>query len=92
MECKYSLTLVIIKRLKELRLERKSKTIELNCLYALTDYVDCDALADTFEANLSEIEDIMGISKPNDVTEIKVAADNCNEEIHIVEPVNDLVG
>lgn len=82
----------VFKRLKELRLERKSKTTELNCLYALTDYVDCDALADTFEANLSEIEDIMGISKPNDVTEIKVAADNCNEEIHIVEPVNDLVG
>ena len=82
----------VFKRLKELRLERKSKTTELNCLYALTDYVDCDALADTFEANLSEIEDIMGISKPNDVTEIKVAADNCNEEIHMVEPVNDLVG
>lgn len=82
----------VFKRLKELRLERKSKTTELNCLYALTDYVDCDALADTFEANLSEIEDIMGISKPNDVTEIKAAADNCNEEIHIVEPVNDLVG
>ena len=39
-----------------------------------------------------EIEDIMGISKPNDVTEIKAAADNCNEEIHMVEPVNDLVG
>lgn len=82
----------VFKRLKELRLERKSKTTELNCLYALTDYVDCDALADTFEANLSEIEDIMGISKPNDVTEIKAAADNCNEKIHIVEPVNDLVG
>lgn len=58
----------------------------------MTDYVDYDALADTFEANLSEIEDIMGISKPNDVTEIKAAADNCNEEMHIVEPVNDLVG
>ena len=82
----------VFKMLKELRLERKSKTTELNCLYALTDYVDCDALADTFEANLSEIEDIMGISKPNDVTEIKAAAGNCNEEIHIVEPVNDLVG
>lgn len=39
-----------------------------------------------------EIEDIMGISKPNDVTEIKAAAENCNEEIHMVEPVNDLVG
>lgn len=26
------------------------------------------------------------------MSEIKAAADNCNEEIHIVEPVNDLVG
>lgn len=34
----------------------------------------------------------INISKPNDVTEIKAAADNCNEEIHMVEPVNDLVG
>ena len=49
----------VFKRLKELRLERKSKSMELDCLYALTDYIDCDALADTCEANLAEVEGIM---------------------------------
>ena len=37
----------VFKRLKELRLERKAKAKELDCLHALTDYIDCDALADT---------------------------------------------
>ena len=44
----------VFKRLKELRLERKAKAKALDCLYALTDYIDCDALADTCEANLTE--------------------------------------
>jgi len=42
----------VFKRLKELRLEKKAKTKELNCLYALTDYIDCESLADTCEDNL----------------------------------------
>lgn len=37
----------VFKRLKNLRLEKKVKTRELNCLYALTDYIDCESLADT---------------------------------------------
>lgn len=81
----------VFKRLKELRLERKSKSIELDCMYVLTDYVDCDALADTCEANFSEIEDIMGISKPNDVTGMQVV-DDCDEETHTVEGIKELVG
>ena len=52
--------------MKELRLEKKAKTKELNCLYALTDYIDCESLADTYEDNLAEIEDIM--EKFNDYT------------------------
>ena len=46
----------VYKRLKELRLERKTKAKELDCLYALTDYIDCDALAEICEANLIEVE------------------------------------
>ncbi len=42
----------VFKRLKELRLERKAKSKELDCLCALTDYIDCDALVDTCESNL----------------------------------------
>lgn len=58
----------VFKRLKELRLEKKAKTKEINCLYALTDYIDCESLADTCEDNLTEIEDITDISEPGEVT------------------------
>ncbi len=50
----------VFKRLKELRLEKKAKVEELHCLYALTDYIDCNALADTCEDNLAEVEEIVG--------------------------------
>lgn len=56
----------VYKRLKELRLDRKEKSKELDCLYALTDYIDCDALADTYESNLTEVEEIMGVSEQSD--------------------------
>ena len=48
----------VFKRIKELRVERRVKVDELQCLYALTDYVDCDKMAETCEENLIEIEDI----------------------------------
>lgn len=80
----------VFKRLKELRLERKSKTIELECLYALTDYIDCDALADTCEANLADIKNIMGVEEKNEVTNLQ-AVENGKEEIHIVENIKDYV-
>lgn len=60
----------VFKRLKELRLERKAKVKELDCLYALTDYIDCDALADTCEANLTEVEGVMGITGQKEITSI----------------------
>ena len=79
----------VFKRLKDLRLEKKAKTKELNCLYALTDYIDCESLADTCEDNLAEIEDIMGVSEHSEVTKIQSADNEQEENMHIVE---DMVG
>ena len=82
----------VFKRLKELRLERKSKSMELDCLYALTDYVDCDALADTCEANLAEVEGIMGVSGQNEVANLQLADNEQEEKLHVVENIKDMVG
>ena len=81
----------VFKRLKELRLERKSKTNELNCLYAMTDYMDCKALADSCEANLTEVRSIIGITEQNEVTKIQ-SEEGGQEEIHVVKNINDMVG
>lgn len=81
----------VFKRLKELRLERKAKSKELDCLYALTDYIDCDALADTCESNLTEVEEIMGVSEQRDVAKLK-PVDKEQGEIHVVEDIKDMVG
>lgn len=81
----------VFKRLKELRLERKAKSSELNCLYALTDCIDCDALADTCEANLTNIKNIMGVPEQSDVKMLQ-PVDNEQEEIHIVESIKEMVG
>lgn len=35
-------------------------------MYALTDYIDCEALADTCEENLAEVEDIMNVKENDD--------------------------
>ena len=56
----------IFKKLKELRINRREKQQELNCMYALTDYIDCEALADTYEGNLAEVEDIMNVKENDD--------------------------
>ena len=53
----------VFKRIKELRVEWRVKADELQCLYALTDYVDCDKMAETCEENLIEIEDILQVTK-----------------------------
>lgn len=81
----------VFKRLKELRLEKKAKSEELNCLYTLTDYIDCDALADTCEANLADIKSMMGVSEQSNVTKLQTV-ENDQEEIHVVENVKDMVG
>ncbi len=81
----------VFKRLKELRLEKKAKIKELNCLYALTDYIDCESLADTCEDNLAEIEEIMEIEIPehSEVTKMQPEDNGQEENMHIVE---DMVG
>lgn len=85
----------VYKRLKELRLERKAKAQELNCLYALTNHTDCDTLADTYESNLAEIEDIMNVTDNSitlkNVIENQIAG-NLPEEIHVGENIQDMVG
>jgi hypothetical protein len=55
-------------------------------LYALTDYIDCDALADTCEANLTEVKEIMEVSEQSDVTKLQ-PVDKEQEEIHVVENI-----
>lgn len=81
----------VFKRLKELRLKKKAKIKELNCLYALTDYIDCESLADTCEDNLAEIEEIMEIEIPehSEVTKMQPVDNGQEENMHIVE---DMVG
>lgn len=81
----------VFKRLKELRIERKEKEKELDCLYALTDTIDCPSLAGVCEESLAEIEDIMDIQPANDSTDI-FEADAEQEEIHVVKNINEMAG
>lgn len=53
----------IFKKLKDLRVERRVKEKELNCLYTLTDYTDCAAMAEACEYNLAEIKRIMEVEE-----------------------------
>ena len=53
----------LFKRLKDLRLERKQKEKELECLYILTEHFDVSALAEECECNLSELENFLGQEK-----------------------------
>ena len=82
----------VFRRLKDLRLEKKVKTRELNCLYALTDCIDCESLADTCDDNLAEVEGIMGVPEHNEVTELRFADNEQEENMHVVENVKDMVG
>ena len=81
----------VFKRLKELRIERKEKEKELDCLYALTDTIDCPSLASVCEESLAEIEDIMDVQPGNDSTDI-FEADTEQEEIHVVKNINEMAG
>ena len=81
----------MFKRLKELRIERKEKEKELDCLYALTDTIDCSSLADVCEESLAEIEDIMEVQSSNNNADIS-EVENEQEEIHVVKNINELAG
>ena len=82
----------VFKRLKELRLEKKAKNQELKCLYALTDYIDCQSLADVCEDNLAEIEKIIGTPEHSEVTQMQPAADEQEENMYAAENIEDMVG
>lgn len=82
----------IFKRLKELKLEKKAKNRELNCLYALTDYIDCQSLADVCEDNLAEVERIASEPEHIEVTKIQPAADEQEENMYAAENIEDMVG
>ena len=69
----------VFKKLKELRLERKAKMEELKCLYVLTDYIDCEVLADTCEDNLDEIEEILDVPNLKNVV-IEVEKNDISEQ------------
>ena len=46
----------MFKRLKELRLERKQKARELECLYILTDHFDVNGMSEECDRNLEDLE------------------------------------
>ncbi len=82
----------VFKRLKELRLEKKAKTKELNCLYALTDYIDCESLADTCKDNLAEIEEIMGVSEQSEAVKIELIDNEPEEGGHVADDIKGMAG
>ena len=49
----------LFKRLKDLRLERKQKEKELECLYILTEHFDMDAMAYECENNVDMLEEYL---------------------------------
>lgn len=81
----------VFKKLKELRLEKKAKNRELKSLYALTDGINCKALAETCGDNLKKVETIMEVPGNSEVIKMQ-PVDDMQEEIHIVEEVKDMVG
>ena len=70
----------VFKCLKELRLKKREKTQELNCMYALTDYMDCEALADACEDNLAEVRRVMGQDENGCAEENTDGNEMCPEE------------
>lgn len=53
----------VFKRLKDLRNDRREKLQELDCLDALTESFDCEAMAEVYRESLQVIEDVIGKSK-----------------------------
>ncbi len=49
----------LFKRLKELRIQRKEKEQELQCLYIMTERFDMNAMADECESNAYELERLL---------------------------------
>ena len=74
----------LFKRLKDLRLERKQKEKELECLYILTEHFDVRALAEECESNLFALENFL-TRESNGVKEtVTVVEESSSEEIRMV--------
>lgn len=80
----------VFKRLKELRLERKAKSQELDCLYALTDYIDCNALADTCEDCLAEVKEIMNVKDESVAMNVQDVGDE-SKLVQVIDTMQDMV-
>lgn len=62
----------MFKRLKELRLERKEKEKELECLYILTEHFDLSAMADECDSNVEALEGFL-FEKSEETAEVRVS-------------------
>ena len=58
----------------------------------MTDYIDCQSLADVCEDNLAEVEKIIGVPEHSEVTQMQPAADEQEENIYAAENIEDMVG
>jgi len=72
----------MLKRLKELRLQRKQKEKELECLYILTEHFDVTAMAEECERNVEDMESFLF---PESVTSDEKMADDIKDEEIITE-------
>lgn len=71
--------------------EIDKKSRELQCLYALTDYIDCDALADTCEENLDEVEELMKDEEKAAIAKMRIGEER-QETLYVAEDIQDKVG
>lgn len=69
----------VFKRLKELRLERKEKAKEMSCVHALTDYIDCEAMADACEDNLVDLREMLDVTEAEEEQEREERAKRSGE-------------
>lgn len=58
----------------------------------MTDYIDCQSLADVCEDNLAEVERIIGEPEHMEVTKMQSTADAQEENMYAAENIEDMVG
>ena len=61
-------------------------------MYALTDYIDCESLADTCKDNLAEIEEIMGVSEQSEAVKIELIDNEPEEGGHVADDIKGMAG
>lgn len=79
----------MFKRLKELRLERKEKERELECLYILTEHFDINAMADECDSNVDTLESFLyGDSEKEDTIQHEASAEETGESVVVTSITN----